>query len=118
MNDAITVNPAVGFTRGGRYSDGKETCKQENRAFVHWLSIAMRTVSGPVTGRQKVPPSSHFQALEAVIHVEFDRMRRHSQARDVFHLEIDISVDQVIREHIARFEELTIFVQVDQGLLK
>ena len=31
--------------------------------------------------------------LEAVIHIELDRMRRHTEFRDFFHLEFDVGVD-------------------------
>ena len=46
--------------------------------------------------------------LEAVIHVELDRVRRHSQPGDVLVLKVDIRIDQVVTEHAASFQELPI----------
>ena len=41
-------------------------------------------------------------------------MRGHSEPRHVLHLEVDIRIDQVVREHPAGFEELAVLVQRPQ----
>src|SRR5512146_3541497 len=33
---------------------------------------------------------------QAVVHLELDRMRRHPEARDLLHLELDVRVDQIV----------------------
>ena len=65
-----------------------------------------------------MPPGSHFCPLEAVIHVEFGRMCCHSESRDVFHLQVDIRVDEVIAEDPACFQEFTIQVEGAQSLIQ
>ena len=50
-------------------------------------------------------PGSQFWPLEAVVHVKFDRVRCHTQARDIFHLEVDIGVDEVIAENAENVEK-------------
>ena len=49
--------------------------------------------------------------LEAVVHVELDRVRGHAQARDVFHLEVDVAVDHLVGENVAGGEEVTVGVE-------
>ena len=49
--------------------------------------------------------------LQAVVHIELDRMRGHAETRDFFHLELDVRVDRVVREHVAGSQEVTIFVE-------
>ena len=65
-----------------------------------------------------MPPGSHFPRLQAVIHVEFDRMRRHSQPCDVFFLQLDVGVDQVIGKHIARLEKVSVIRQRRKRLIQ
>ena len=36
-----------------------------------------------------------------IVHVELDRMRGHLEALDLARLELDIAVDEVVREHVA-----------------
>jgi len=42
-----------------------------------------------------------FKELAAVIHAEFDWMRRHTQLSDFFHLKIDITLEPVIGKYTA-----------------
>ena len=39
-------------------------------------------------------------------------MRAHSETRDFLHLEVDVGIDHVVREHAATSEELTILVEM------
>ncbi len=39
--------------------------------------------------------------LQTVVHIEFSRMSRHAQARDILHLEADVRIDHIVREHAA-----------------
>ena len=53
---------------------------------------------------------------QRVIHVEFDRMRRHLEAFDFGHLQLDETVDEVVVEHAAVLEEAAILVEILQRL--
>jgi hypothetical protein len=55
---------------------------------------------------------------EAVVHVEFDRMGRHAQTRDILHLQFDVGIDHVIAEYATGGEELAILVKVIQRLVE
>src|SRR6266480_404313 len=50
--------------------------------------------------------------LRRVIHLEFDWMRRVLEANDLDHLELDIAIDEIVIEDAARFEEVTVLVQI------
>src|SRR6266550_6615229 len=50
--------------------------------------------------------------LQAVIHVEFDRMRRHAKTRHLFHLERDVRVEHVVREDPTAGQKFVILFEV------
>src|SRR6266566_8766909 len=50
--------------------------------------------------------------LKAVIHVEFDRMRRHPKPCDLFHLERDISFEHVVRENPAASQKFVVLLEI------
>src|SRR5215213_1495358 len=54
--------------------------------------------------------------LGRIIHFELDRMRRVLEANDLLHLEVYVSVDEVIVEHPARLEEGAILVEIAERL--
>jgi hypothetical protein len=45
---------------------------------------------------------------DAVVHVELDRMGRGFEAHDVFHLEVDVTVDEIVGENIALLEVVAV----------
>jgi len=53
--------------------------------------------------------------LTTVIHFQLNRMRGHAKARDLLHLQANVSVDHVIREHAATSQKLAILVQMLHG---
>src|SRR5687768_3398440 len=55
---------------------------------------------------------------QAVVHIEFDRMRRHPEARNFFHLELNVSIYHVIRKHSAASQEIAILVQTVQCFIQ
>jgi hypothetical protein len=63
------------------------------------------------TREKKTPPDGGVLSFEvssrlhAVVHVELHRVGGHAHASDVFHLQVDVSIDEVIGEHTARGEE-------------
>src|SRR3984885_7303786 len=56
------------------------------------------------------------QRLRRVVHFEFDRMRGVLEADDFGHLQIDISVDEVVVEHAAGLEEAAVLVELLERL--
>jgi len=42
---------------------------------------------------------------ERIVHVELDGMRRHLEARDLRHLELDIGLDEIVVEDATRLQE-------------
>jgi hypothetical protein len=69
-------------------------------------TLVTRKAERPLRGVVKTEPSGPVKARtssgsEAVVHVEFNRMGRHAQAGDVFHLKLDVAVDQVVGEDAA-----------------
>src|SRR6185312_1309644 len=52
------------------------------------------------------------QATGAVVHRELDRMGGHAEIGYLFHLQIDVGVQHVVREHPAAREEVAVFVEV------
>ena len=108
VHDAVLIRPRVGLRKG---ADGNQQGqKDDNRSCLHAVSIAVKSWLWVEHGRQSAARFT-LLTLQAVIHVEFDRMGRHAQARDVIHLQVDVGVDQVITEHAARFQEVTIAVE-------
>ena len=57
-------------------------------------------------------------SLQAVVHVELDRMRGHAESRDFFHLQFDVGIDHVVAEHAALGQESAILVQVRQRFIQ
>ena len=51
-------------------------------------------------------------ALDRVVHIVLDRMRRHLVAHVLFHAECYVGVDQVVVQHAAGFQEAAILVEV------
>ena len=49
--------------------------------------------------------------LDAVVHVEFNRVSRHAQTRDFFHLQIDVAVDLIVGEHTTCGQEAAVGVK-------
>ncbi len=45
-------------------------------------------------------------------------MRGHPQARDILRLEIDVSIEQIIREHVPGLEELAILIEGGKRLIE
>src|SRR4029450_3234008 len=56
------------------------------------------------------------RTLGRIIHFELDRMRGVVEANDLLHLEVYVSVDEVIVEHPARLEEGPILVEIAERL--
>ena len=52
--------------------------------------------------------------LQRVVHIEFDRMRRHLEALHLGHLQFDEGVDEVVVKHAADLEEGAILIEVFQ----
>ena len=61
---------------------------------------------------------SKSNGLQAVVHIELDRMRRHAETRDFFHLELDIGIKHVVTEDTALGHKCTVLVEVVQRLVK
>ena len=49
--------------------------------------------------------------LDAVVHVELDRVRHHLEALHLFHLQFEICIDRIVSEHITLLEEGAIRIQ-------
>src|ERR1041385_8507956 len=56
--------------------------------------------------------------LQAVIHIELYRMRRHAEARDFFHLEFDVRINHVVAEDAALRKECAVLVEVVQSFVQ
>src|ERR1700674_2893241 len=65
-----------------------------------------------VDDRREYRATPHVLPLDAVVHVELDRMGGHAQARDFLHLQSDIGIDHIVGEPPATLEELPIVIQV------
>src|SRR5690606_11381015 len=53
----------------------------------------------------------HNRCLRGIVHVVFDRVRRHFIAQHLGHLELDERIDLVVVEHAARLEEGAVLVE-------
>jgi hypothetical protein len=51
---------------------------------------------------------------DGVVHVEFDRVRRHFVTLDFFHLQFDVGIDLVVVEHAAGLQELAVLIEAFQ----
>src|SRR6185437_14308514 len=51
-----------------------------------------------------------------IVHVEFDRVRRHLEALDLGHLQLDMAVDEIVIEHATRLQEGAVLVKIFQCL--
>src|SRR5450759_5793303 len=89
----------------------KTSAVHQQMARAHWMdarlarekTIALQCIknagrASAAPGRNKggswrsAPRRPDLPRLKAVIHVEFDRMRRHAKTRHLFHLERDLSL--------------------------
>src|SRR6202165_689626 len=61
---------------------------------------------------RSAPGLPDFPRLQAVIHIELDRMRRHAKSRDFFHLERDVSIEHVVRENPASSQKFVILLEI------
>lgn len=68
--------------------------------------------------RPRIPLFPSGSPLQAVIHVELDRVRGHAQTSDVFFLQGDVRVDQIVTEDVACFQEGPVRVQRFQRLFE
>src|SRR6266852_6462305 len=59
-----------------------------------------------------------WNRLQAVIHVEFDRMRRHAEPCDLFHLERDISFEHVVRENPAASQKFVVLLEIVESFVE
>src|SRR5690348_5986486 len=79
---------------------------------VHWLS-------GNKKGGDCPPfsiPAGRW--LQAVVHLEFERMRGHAERGQLFFLQRDVGIEHVVGEHAAAREELAILVELFERLLE
>src|SRR5579864_7040375 len=60
----------------------------------------------------------HPRKSEAVVHLEFERVRRHAKARDLLVLELDVCIDHVVGEYAAARHELAILVEAVERLVE
>src|SRR6188474_1456012 len=67
-------------------------------------------------GGHRPPFHSCPARLYRVVHIELDRVRGHLEALDLGHLELEIGVDHVVREDAALFQEVSVLVEVVEGL--
>ena len=74
-----------------------------------WDSCLLRT-SLEVLGATK--------KLDAVVHFKLNRMRRHAQTCYFFHLQGDVSIQEVVRKHTTTSQEFTILIQMSQGFIQ
>ena len=56
--------------------------------------------------------------LAAVIHGKLDWVRRHAHPGDFFHLQLDVSINPVIREYTATREEFAAIVEILKRLFE
>lgn len=66
------------------------------------------------------PPSIQAAAwvLQAVIHIELDRMGGHPQPSHILFLQGDVSVDQIVGEHPALGQKFAVDIQRRQGFVE
>src|ERR1041385_2753285 len=55
-------------------------------------------------------------ALSRIVHLVFDRMRGVLEANHFGHLQLDVTVDEVVIEHAAGLEEVAILVEATERL--
>src|SRR5882724_8392997 len=64
------------------------------------------------------PRSHSVYLLQAVVHVEFDRMGRHAETRDFLLLQRDIGIDHIVAEDATPGQETAILVQMRKRLVE
>src|SRR4051794_3937517 len=87
----------------------RSTANCFRRSARHFWSANAGLPEALLSKQQKAPPSEApfaFQAVtsqgtcerqsQRIVHLEFDRMRRHLEALDFGHLQLDIAVDEVV----------------------
>src|SRR5271165_4048574 len=79
-----------------------------------------KTILSAGDGPWPVPCTANAAALDskAVIHVEFDGVGGHAEARDFFHLERGVGVEHVIGEHPAPSQKVAVTLEVLDRLLE
>src|ERR1700682_5179409 len=108
----------------------KTSAAHQQMARAHWMdarlarekTIALQCIKTPAgqapppgakrADRGAPPRLSDLPRLKAVIHVEFDRMRRHAKTRHLFHLERDVRVEHVVREDPTASQKFVILLEV------
>ena len=69
----------------------------------------------PLRGGEGVPARLLLFSVR-VVHVELDRVRVSSKRMHLFHLQLDVAVDEVVIEHAAGLQEGAVLVEVGQRL--
>jgi hypothetical protein len=101
-------------TRGVSVGICRSSSKRENSrggAFSHCsFKVIGKKRRRPVRAAFRLDVCLYKLGLRAVrsdreVHVEFDRVRRHFEALDFFHLQFDVGVDHVVGEDVAGLEE-------------
>src|SRR6267378_6544323 len=64
------------------------------------------------------PRSHSVYLLQAVVHVEFDRMGRHAETRDFLLFQRDIGIDHIVAEDATLGQETAILVQMRKRLVE
>src|SRR5438874_11304265 len=88
-----------------------------------WFAAMRGTRGGEPCARERkgadAPPLPTAAATSGrVVHLELDRMRRHAEARDLLHLQLDVGVDHIVGEHTAAREELAVLVDRIERLVE
>ena len=113
--DTRTRTPSRRAPVHGR-RDGARSASGRNR---HAASVLKSSLTSKKGGAPAGPPCRRDIAsaleLEAVVHVVFDRMRRHPETRDLLHLERDVGIDHVVGEYAALGEKCAIACRGDRA---
>lgn len=111
-------------------SDVYELCTDEhhaqntlhqNGALCQWcFQQAKKNRLRDCSGRRLIKPSETAvcSRLQAVVHVELNRVSRHVQALAVLTLQFDVGIDQVVTEYAAFFQEVTVGIQAVQRFVQ
>ena len=79
----------------------------------------VRTHSRDCPGRPgKVVPAGADRLLQTVVHIKFDRMCSHPETGYLVHLQLDITINQVVRKNSTGRQEVPILVQGLKGLVQ
>ena len=88
-------------------------CPSEEGRLVHSLSVIQtRRLQAIKSPRQLNRQGLQIGVeLERVVHVEFNRVRRHVEALHFFPLELDVGIDLIVAHHVATLQEVTVGIQ-------